>query len=697
MRAGAILAAVLCAWLATVGYAHAQVEQRLAGPTVLLDLGFNGTLPADRWAPIRIVVSPLEEAIQGTARIRIATPSGYDLTTLVPVATTPGRETIVPATAWIPPSIGSIQVAFLSESGSAIAQTSYGAVAGAQAVSLQPPTAMPIILGVGSSSLRLAFGLDTYERDFGLFGGGITPSQAASARVASAVPPGVGLPPWLPTDTMAYDGLAAVVIDGAIADRLAPDALEALRQWVISGGRLKIVNANNNTMRLILGTYLPEGLSIGPVRTIELPDALGGPGPMATRTIDAASLPTAWTSEWQGLTATGPIGLGMVSITGFDPDVFANEDRIAATEMAWHATMAPLIADRLERGRQRLGGSRWDDYSLDTISTLAVLGWVSRAPVVGSGAFLAIFAMMFMLAIALGPIDRFVLKRLRSLHRWWLTAVAWIALATIGAWMAPSHVRSGPTSVGSIRVVDAWQDPAGTTYAWQNTISGIFLNRSATIQFDDLESTSWLSPAIHPWQTAGTGSLSLVSTGSAPVARPTTGRLWTTRNFEQRGPTTVPLTAQFSEDRGRFELRLSGSMVDRIERIAVRTDRRWLHLLPGGAPRYEGTDLILRAIERDLVTQPPPSMDIDSLTDSPEGVRPFMYGYSDRRPPPSLVVQLPGPGTRSTAFEALSNTDRWAVVYLAWKNEDTLIAAGVGESFDTSWIARIAVPVERTP
>ncbi|MEQ8316467.1 MAG: hypothetical protein RIE77_11380 [Phycisphaerales bacterium] len=695
MRAAIVLAAVLCAWF--VATCQAQSEQRLSGPTVLLDLGFNGTLPADRWAPVRVVVSPLEEAVQGVARIRVTMPNGSIITTLVPVATTPGRETIVPATVWIPPSIGSLHVAFLSESGSIIAQTSYGAVAGAQAVRLQPPTHMPIILGVGTPSLRLAFGLETYERDFSGPGGEIVRARAAVARVVSAVPPAIGLPPWMPTDAMAYDGLSAVVIDGAVADRLEPDALDALREWIVSGGRLQVVNANNNGLRLILGQYLPEGLSIGPTRQVEMPDALGGPGPMAARTFDASSMPTAWKAEWQGLTATGPVGLGMVSITGFDPDVLADQDRISATEMAWHTMMGPLITDRLERGRRLLNGTQWDDTSLETVSTIAVLDWVSRAPVVGRGAFLAIFAMMFVLAFALGPIDRFILKRLRSLHRWWLTAAAWIALATVGAWMAPSHVRSGPTSVGSMRVVDSWQDPTGETLAWQHTVSGIFLNRSASIYFDDLERTSWLSAATHPWQPTTMGSLSLVSTGSAPVVRPTTGRLWTTRNFEQQGLTTLPISVRFSEDRRRFELRLSGPGVDRIEHVAVRTDRRWLHLLPGGSPRYEGSDLVLRAIERDLSTQPPRSMDVGVLTDSYDGLRPYMYGYSDRQPPPSLVMQQAGPAQRGAAFNALSNTDEWAVVYLAWESDDPLIASGVGESFDTSWIARIAVPVERTP
>lgn len=695
MRLAALIAAVACAWLAAIGQSHAQESDLRGTPTVLLDLGFSGTLPADQWAPIRIVVSPLEEAVQGMARIRISA-ANDTLTTLVPVTTTPGRETVVPTTIWISPTIASIQVELLAESGARIATTSYGALAGAQAVGLEPPTAMPIILGVGSPSLRLAFGRDNYERDFDGPRGEIDRSRAAVARVASAVPPAVGLPPWLPTEAMAYQGVTALVIDGAIADRLAPDALEAIREWVISGGRLMIVNANNTAIRLILAQHAPQGLALGQLRGVAMPRALGGPISMAVRTLKPTDLPPAWSTDWQGMVANGPVGLGSVSIVGFDPDAHANNDRIAAAETAWHTIMGPLVSDQLEHGRQLLGTSQWNDTSLETIATQAALGWVARAPVVGTGAFLAIFAMMLGLAIALGPIDRFALRRLRSLHRWWLTAIAWIALATIGAWLAPSYVRSGPTSVGSIRTVDAWQDSTGTVHAWQTTISGIFLNRSAAIEFDDLEQTAWLSPAVHPWQYTGMGSLTSVSTNGAPATQATTARLWTTRSFEQQGPTTLPIAVDFSEGRDQFELRLRGPMAERVETIAVRTGGRWLHLLPGGSPRREGSDLILRAIRRDLVSQPPRSFDIDHLVGSRDGLRPYMYGYTDRRPPSSLTLELPGPAERSQSFEALSDTDEWAVVYLAWDGDDPLIAANVGESFETLWVTRIAVPVERT-
>lgn len=679
--------------------AHAQDQQGPSVPTVLLDLGFNGRLPAERWAPVRVVVSALDEPVQAVARIRIDTSGGDTLTTILPVATTPGRETIVETTVWIPPSIASLRVELISEGGSVIASSAYGAVAGALSIAFDPPSTMPIILGVGSPSLRMAFGHDNYEREFVGAAAEQLRARTAVARVASAVPPAVGLPPWLPTDPMAFQGLAAVVIDGALAARLEPDGLRALREWVISGGRLLIANADNNAIQLILSNYAPDRLVIGQAQEAILPRSLGGPGDIVARLFDPATLPAGWKAprETGRLVAHGPVGLGEVFVVGFDPDTLADDDLIAATETAWHGTLAVQIEDRLELGRAALGGGAWDVQSVPSAALIAGLNWVSRAPAVGTGAFLAIFAMMLALAITLGPIDRFLLKRLRSLHRWWLTALAWIALATVGAWLVPTKVRSGPTTVGNIRVIDAWGQPGGPTHAWQTTVSGIFLNRSATIQLDDIESGAWLSPVVHPWQYTNLGSLTQLDTGQAPQPQPTNARLWTIRNFQQHGPTPPPFTARFYADEAGYELRLEGAAALNVESLAVRLSGQWLRFRSNNEASSRDGTRVLRASRTDLALEPPRSFDLRTITEGRYGAMSFVYDDVPRRPPPILSTQLPGARDRSPGFEVLSNTDDWAVVYAAWTDDTPLIASAVGESFDTTWVCRLAIPVEPMP
>lgn len=673
-------------------HAPAQGSGDDAPTTVLLDLGFGGNLPSGRWAPVRIVVSPMDEAAEAIARIAIKTPNSDGITTVVPVDTTPGKETIVSTTIWVPPSIASITVELSRRDGGRLASTAYGAVAGAQSINLAPPTRMPIILGIGSPSLRLAFGNDNYQRSFFGHDEELLRNRLAVAKVASATPQRVGGPPWLPTTPIAYQGLAAVVIDGQLAYRLEPEGVRALREVLISGGRVVVVNADNQTLRAILGEHVPSGLTIRPGRRTDLPRALGGPGEIASGSFDDSSLPLGWSlvPQSEGLAAQGPVGLGWLMVMGFDPDDLADAELVASTEMAWHGSLAVVIQEQLEQGRQSL---LRDELSLGTISTINALNWVSRAPSVGLGAFMAIFAMMVGLAIALGPIDRIVLKRLRALQRWWLAALAWIILATIGAWILPARVRSGPTSVSSVRVIDTWRPADGPARAWQASVDGIFMNRSATIGLDDLDEDSWLSPIVHPWQGSGVGSLVMAQTGSVMKPGPTTARLWTVRTFQQHGAATPLVGARLELDGDRYTLRLGGPMADKVDLAAVRTSGQWLHVLPGASPHRQGQTLVFDATLRDLTLHAPRHFDLRAITENP-----YEYMYSESgsalEPPPALMFRLPGPDARGPALEALSDTERWAVVCLSWSDEQPLVGSDVGETFSTMWVCRLAVPVE---
>lgn len=687
--------AALVLALCSLPHAWAQGSGDSPPTTVLLDLGFSGNLPSGQWAPVRVVVSPMDDPLEAVARIVVKTPNNEGITTLVPVDTTPGKETIVSTTLWVPPSIASITVELSERGGGRVASTVYGTLAGAQAVKLAPPTQMPIILGVGSSSLRLAFGNENYQRDF--FGprDELLRNRLAVAKVASAAPQHAGGPPWLPTTPMAYQGLAVTVVDGQLAMGLEPEGVRALREALISGGRLMIVNADNNTLRAILGEHLPPRLTVRPGQRTNLPFALGGPGQITSRSFDTTALPLGWNAvpATQSLAVEGPVGLGWVMVLGFDPDELADAGLVASTEKAWHGTLALMIEPQLERGRTSLLGRELSDPSLGLPAVVNAINWVSRAPTVGFGAFIAIFAMMVGLAVALGPVDRLVLKRLRAMHRWWLAALAWIILASAGAWILPTRVRSGPTSVSSVRVIDAWQPTDGPTHAWQTSIDGIFMNRSATIGLDDLDEGSWLSPIVHPLQYTGVGSLIMAPTGSTMKPSPTTARLWTVRTFQQHGATTPPVDARLELDDGRYTLRLGGAMADAVEVAAVRTSGRWLHVLPGASPRREGQSRVFRATRRDLTIHAPRHFDLGAIADNPYE---YMYSHSgrEREPPPALAFRLPGSESRGSALEALSDTDQWAVVCLKWTNEQPLIGTDVGETFSTMWICRLAIPVE---
>lgn len=695
------LAISVVALLLTIAFASSASAQRSGDSpptTVLLDLGFGGNLPAGQWAPARVVVSPMDDPVEAIARIVIRTPANDTLSTLVPVDTTPNKETIVPTTLWVPPSIAGITIELVQASGRPIASTTYDTLGTAQAIKIEPPTRTPIILGVGSPSLRLAFGNENYQRDF------IGPleerlrNRVAIAKVASAVPQRIGEAPWLPTTPMAYQGLAATVIDGRIAMNLEPEGLRALRESLIAGGRVMIVNADNQAIRAILGEHMPKGLAVEPGTATTLPPTLGGPGDIVSQSFNPHSLPTGWklVPACEGLAAQGPVGLGWVLALGFDPDQLADAGLVSATETAWHATLATMVSDDLDRGLAVLGNTQWREPSLVAAAAGSALNWVSQAPSVGIGAFLAIFAMMLGLAIAIGPIDRLVLKRFHALHRWWLAAMAWILLATIGAWILPPKVRSGPTSVSTVRVVDARITDDGPTHAWQSSVDGMFMNTSATIALNDIDEGSWLSPMVDPWRQTSLGSLTMAPAGSVMKPAPTTARLWTVRTFQQQGATDTPIHARFELDDDQFTLHLTGPAAEDLQFAAVRTNGQWLHLYPGATPRRNGQTLQFAATRRDLSLHAPPAFNPDRTTDDRYEHMYPSNGGGVPEPVPALTLHLPGANARGQALEALSNTEQWAVVYLKWNNEQPLIGADVGQTFSTMWVCRLAVPVNTT-
>ncbi|MGD1916685.1 MAG: hypothetical protein ACFCBV_10930 [Phycisphaerales bacterium] len=660
--------------------------------TVLLDFGFSGELPASQWAPVRVAISAMDEPLEAVARIRVTMPDGGSITSLVPLVTTPGRETLVPATLWIPPVITSVVVELLETDGSPVASTSYGSFAGPQSIRLPLPSPMPILLGIGSPSLRLAFGVETYQRDFIGPSEQLLKSQVALARVASAVPPSAGAAPWLPTQAVAYSGVSAVVLDGQVVRTLSPGSLSALREWVVSGGRIMLVNADNSALRAVLGEDTPAGLSIGAASNRTLPVLLGGPDTVLARSFDSSALPTGWSplASAPELAIQGPVGLGWMMLLAFDPDTLAQANRVEAAEMAWHGTLARMNAGDLERGQRRIETSRWDVQSRGEVASRMSRDWVTRAPTVGMGAFLAIFAMMVALAFAIGPVDRIVLKRLGKLNRWWLMAMVWITLASIGAWVLPSKVRSGPTTVSSIRMIDSIDDGEGPARAWQVTADGMFLNRPARLELDDLEPGAWLSPMLDPWEAAGAGTLVMSPREGAMKPEPTTARLWTTRAFRQIGATQAPLRANVELDGDVYTLRLRGDGLDELNTVAIHTAGQWLHVLPGGSASRSGEELVVQATTADLSARPPQAFATTSGWE--EG---YDFWSEAIQPNPGVLHALDGAEQRSQALNALGNTASWAVVYASWDDARSSFAPDVGEEFSTLWACRMAVRVER--
>jgi len=663
----------------------------------LLDVGFNGVVPAGSWAPVRVLLSGGDEPLEGVVRIAI---DGGDrrLSVVAPAATTPGRESAIPLVAFLPAGLRGIDVAFSARGRGTIASASYRVLPGAGQVAMTPATDAPVFLGVGCASLARAWETspDQPERPGG---------RLWSPEVASAVAAGPGLGYRLPTSPMAYTGLAAIVLDGQRLDRIEPAAKRALADWTRGGGRLVVVNASARGLESLLGDGLPRGPAIQDPRPVPAPR---GGGTVVARPLLAQSLPPGWRESGQApgggrMRMQGPLGLGWLTLSAWDPDELAAAGDPDSADAAW----GELLADAREAHEQlRLTVNNRSGWSLSPrMASLAfAFQLVGEAPAVGAGAFAVIFAMMALLAGAMGLGDRLVLRRLGLTRLWWVVAVGWIALATLGALIAPRIVRSGPTLVSRVEVVDAATpglagvDPGRAT-AWRAASTGVFLNQADRIDLDGLPPGAHVVPQMAPFfsgygPTGGVGVEGLamaVAPDGTPRPLNPTGRLWTLRVFRERGIDQRGLAATVERAEGTYAVRLRGVAGEEVVRATLHAGGAWYELQPPRSPGRGGTAQWTADMDAPLAGAPSAWSITESERD--QGWWDWSRSLSEGILRPGSLFALPGAGERGAALAALGGDQRSAVVYVYTRSQRPVVASVVGQRFQTHTLHRVAAAV----
>lgn len=671
----------------------AQMEIGDRPPTILVEAGLGGILPADRWAPLRVIVSPRDGAFEGIVRVRFVGAGGMDLSSMMPITTTPGKETLLPMTVWVPARFDTMRVELLDTRGRRVASSRYDQSGSSLSIYMEAPASNPIVLTVGTPSLVQVYGRSAYERGVSDADELERLDRIALARIGTMTPLAAGQPPWLPNHPAAYDGVSALVLHGALVHGMGSDALDALRAWLFAGGRLLLIDADSNVLRMVFADSMPDGLAFAPPRTMRLRGILAEAGEVRARELLKGSSETGWEplGAAPDAAAHGPIGLGWAMVLGVNPEEFASEGLSGTLEALWQVTLGELIREDLEAARSRLAIRLYQTYLPRSMANTSAFLWVSRSPTVGVGAFVAIFAMMLTVGILLGPIDRFVLRRMNLPQRWWLVALFWIGLASLGAWLLPAQVRSGPTTATSIRAIDALDTGDGHVHAWQASYTGVFMNRSGTIGFEDADPDAWISPwQNHPdfyGPTTQGVAMAWTAGGAVMRAMPATSRLWTLRHFHEQGPTAAPFEAEFERDGDRFVLRIRGQEASRIKHLSVRTAGRWLNMLPGGSREFEADGFAIVASAMDL-------SDYAAIAFA-SSERDLSTLEFRAKPTPALLSFLPGANRRTQALDALGSREDWAVVYASWSDGHRSIASNIGEEFRTLWSCRLAVPVRK--
>ncbi|MCA9297618.1 MAG: hypothetical protein KDA28_01050, partial [Phycisphaerales bacterium] len=385
------------------------------------------------------------------------------------------------------------------------------------------------------------------------------------------------------------------------------------------------------------------------------------------------------------LASSGPVGLGMVEVLGVHPDRLSEVIDIEASLLAWATVLDPLLPV-VGEGEQ-VWANRWsgalgdvERQALDNVFQL-----IGDIPSPGDGTFVVIASLCILLAIMVGPFDMIVLKRLKKRHLSWATALVWVGLASVLAWMAPGVSRQGASAINRFEIIDKVVPPGASAAdamglpAWSTSVTGLFAAAPMryTLETDasgrwwrSVEVTSWArSGGRRPLLGLGQGASSLTDpVGQVPLGF--TAGQWTYESTMDRGPVDVPFDARLVGDR----LLVTGFEGATIE----------------GAFERAGDDTRVVRFEREGALHRGATTD-DTRT------------FLDRRIPRGsgsldTTYVLPGAVTRSLALERLVESGHFGILHLAVQDHDGMRAMTGDEPVRAEinrWrYVRIAIPLE---
>lgn len=713
-----------------------------AGPTFYADFGFGGKIPTERWSPITVWVQAEEKAIGGVIVARFVQDATQKAEIVVPFAATPGRSTPVQIVAALPDGVTEVTLTMLDQRGRRLGELTYSAVSGRDAA-LLPTTLTPaegLLVCVGRTSLPEAVRAWTSalrpmmpdERSDPWNATQVEPGPMSERELESAwqaVHAASIEPELLPVSWIAYEGVSVLVVEADTIAQADPRAVDAVHTWVEGGGRLVILTgaagpawrgwlAPGSAGDLVevgeavvgpLPRECAEAISREVMRDGQdrLPGEGGGaegddrpvPAPAARETarrvirLTDRARADGWRERWVydgdrgprgAALAEGPVGFGWVVVMGLEPRTASAVLSARSAGAVWRdAIEAPATAWFEAHARDsNTGLGVYYDARETQQAVLSLLNRFADVPVVGDAIFLAIAACMIGLALLVGPIDYFVLRRFGAGQRSWMTALAWIGGASLGAYLAPTMMRSGPTQLTRVTAIDRIVPPpdrvgdAPTTC--QTGLTGVFASQSGTARFTDTDRSSWWRgvSAIVEFGPRRQRAIGNVSTFQGASDGPGGGGanqrgnpleavglgLWTFRTFMDHSRPACAIDATVDRDGDDWVLAVRGLPEGvRVRQATIRVGGVWY--VPGDAPPHQaGSVNAGRWVGRVSADGP--------LADAPVSWQRAGHGWMggddtgsaiDR---PGVAASLPGAIERSTSIDHRVASGRWAGVYL---------------------------------
>ncbi len=625
-------------------------------PSLYASLGFGEALIADRWNLVRATVQPGLKPVSGTVQVSM----GIGTTTLsssaAPFVSVPGVATRVdqvialPRETWYFMDSAWVRVSLVGDDGRVIRRLVFDETG--STTSLRFPTtynAGAHLVGiVGRLSLEAAARKWT---DSSMSGG--NPEIAAGMFELWSNVVAVSMEAdSLPTHPGAYEALSAVVIASSQLDRVGDKALESLMQWVRSGGRLIVVGQT-------MGRDLSRWSMADVFRVLPAPED----GSRVEMTPAGAALgwrkvqaPVTLLAPLQGppdmLEVTqGPMGLGSVTYVVTEPE---RERRYKVNDV-WRSILAASFTRPVAQSEYSYSAAHDDGDSLPYVLD----AMVESLPSPGQWPMILIVGFTVLVGLLLGPVDWWWLKRRRLSHWAWATAIGWIGVSAVGAFLWPNVIRAGRSELRRTVVVDSVSGrDGGVETAWQTGITCMLTSQTGVRQFEGLpDRAMWRRVRAYESEMQRPSTIFTNQTVGA-IPGPINMDIWTLNCFRDDAPITRAPWARIVKVAGGYEVVVSDAPAGISDQAMLSTSTGEFEML--FEPVRDG---VMRGLVIDRPEATTPAGDVE-LTDEIVEFDSEMAVVSEREIVSWAGLSLSGVADRGKSMEDLLTTGRWAMVTL---------------------------------
>lgn len=353
------------------------------------------------------------------------------------------------------------------------------------------------------------------------------------ASTNSMITIGTLLPQRLPDNPLGYDTLDLLVLDGP---NLSPAPFgpaplsnvqqQAIVDWLRSGGHLVLWPGDGGfptggplvgVLPGTLGSRRNLKLTAADLAAIGLPPRFGSLGCHDLTPLQGAEqIPLL--NRGQATALSWRVGMGRVTLLPIDAGALPIDTSEHCTAF-WGPVLSELMPPPVKTGPamadvEQAAEARVADY----------LGNIKGA---GEFSFNYVLVSLLLLMIAVGPLDWFVLRKLRRQPWTWVTTSIWIALITVAATFAGYLFKSGKLELRTLRTIDQIDD---ATIGVTDLVS---LYSPRTSRYDvGAGDAGWWRPAGLAWFCGRAGLATDVDyhqTSDANLPLPMVVNVWTLR------------------------------------------------------------------------------------------------------------------------------------------------------------------------